>query len=154
MSTISDASQREGHDRLQDHQGTRWTSRTKFCGTRTRQPLAPMHVCKGGEAHLRKRSSLRQKPEFSCGPSKASRWIIKPARHMESWIEVHGSRPDESRGRGRHRRRRWHGCCGGLAAGSIDVPCYAGRPCSSETWSCPRRGTCTSCPAVHIALLA
>jgi len=41
MSTVTDAAQREGHDRLQDHRGTRWTSRTKSCGTRTRQLLAP-----------------------------------------------------------------------------------------------------------------
>ena len=58
MSIVSDASQREGHDRLQNHCGTRRTSRTQSCGTRTRQPLAPMHVCKGGEAHQRKISSL------------------------------------------------------------------------------------------------
>ena len=41
MSTVSDAAQREGHDRLQYDCGTRRTSRTKSCGTRTRQLLAP-----------------------------------------------------------------------------------------------------------------
>ena len=153
--TVSDAAQREGHDGIQDHLGTRWTSRTKVLWHAHKAAVS-------ADACLQGRGSAPEQEIIASDGSRSSLVVrvrlhdgtSKPARRTKLWIGVHAARPDKSRG-------PWAAWAAAVAwlrrgpdAGSMDVPRCAGRPCSSSTWCCPRRGTCTSRPAVHIAPLA